>query len=77
MAQGLQHPVKGTLLYRRLGKGTYQTIPLTHVNRAVYIATIPPQKHDYEYYITSESSSFPVTAPDINQTVIVGPSEGN
>jgi hypothetical protein len=75
MAQGVQHPVKATLHYRRMGQGTYQTILLTHVNRAVYSVTIPSQEHDYEYYITSGSSRFPVTAPEINQTVIVGPSE--
>jgi hypothetical protein len=75
MAKGIQHPTRATLHHRPLGKGAYQRIPLTHVNRAVYSMTIPPQEEDYEYYITSESARFPVTAPELNQTVIVGPAE--
>lgn len=64
-----------TLRYRSLGKGSFTDIPLTHVARSVYTVTIPAQTDDFEYYIEVQTSAqkifFPVTAPNLNQTVVV------
>lgn len=75
MAEGLSHPTEGKLNYRPLGDGPYKSKPLTHIGRAVYTVTLPPQSDDFEYYIEAETpsggASFPVTAPSINQSVVV------
>lgn len=69
------NPTSATLHYRNLGGSSYTDIPLTHVARGVYSVTIPSQSDDFEYYIEAQTSSgsatFPVTAPSINQTVVV------
>lgn len=59
--------------YRSIGNGTWSTLPLRKVARAVYEVTIPSQSEDFEYYIESGSTKFPVTAPQICQTVVVAP----
>lgn len=69
--------VKQTKLYwRPLGKGKYRSVPLKHVARAVYAVTLPPARADLEYYIQAETKeggtlNWPVTSPDLNQTVVV------
>ena len=73
-----EQPKNAAIYYRPLGKGTFQKIPLTHIDRAVYNVTLPPAEEDFEYYIQANSSTgkrlmFPATAPNINQTVIVMP----
>ncbi|MHC5076124.1 MAG: beta-N-acetylhexosaminidase family protein, partial [Planctomycetota bacterium] len=64
-----------TLHYRILGGGSYTSTPLTNIARGVYEVTIPAQADDYEYYIEAQTAigdaKFPVTAPAINQTVVV------
>jgi len=69
--------VKQTTLYwRPLGKGEYRCVPLKHVARAVYTVALPPARADLEYYIQAETKeggtlTWPATAPDLNQTVVV------
>jgi hypothetical protein len=73
----MENPTSATLHYRPLGDGSYTDISLIHVARGVYKVTIPAQTDDFEYYIEAETSmgnaKFPVTAPSINQTVVVLP----
>ena len=61
--------------YRSLGEGKYESQTLTHVARGVYALTLPPQPGDFEYYLEAQISAkkivYPVTAPNLNQTVIV------
>jgi hypothetical protein len=76
------HPVREAAMYwRNLGQGTYAKVPLTHIARGVYKATIPaaaPGVDALEYYVeaTSEAGDtavFPATAKKLNQTVVVMP----
>ncbi|MHC4438314.1 MAG: alpha-glucuronidase family glycosyl hydrolase [Planctomycetota bacterium] len=68
-------PDSVTIYYRSLGEGKYQSKVLTHIARGVYALTLPPQPGDFEYYLEAQSSSdkvvYPVTAPNLNQTVVV------
>jgi hypothetical protein len=71
-------PKDAALYWRPMGKGKYNRIALTHIARGVYSVKIPAQqiKTDLEYYVKASSNdgqtvSFPATAPNINQTVIV------
>ena len=64
--------------WRPLGAGPFAELPLRHVARAVYEITLPPEavQADFEYYVqaTLEKAAgprFPVTAPTLNQTVVV------
>jgi len=65
------------LRYRPLGRGTYTDIRVTHVGRGVYKVEIPQQDDDFEYYVEARTANvtarFPVTAPIINQTVVIMP----
>jgi hypothetical protein len=61
-----------TVHIRPTGKGDWQTIPATHIARAVYEAKLPAAHEDFEYYITAgENLVWPSTAPQLNQTVVV------
>ena len=71
-------PKDASLYFRPIGKGNYKKIPLTHVARSVYSARIPAGRieTDLEYYVEvnttdGQESTFPATAPDINQTVVI------
>jgi len=71
-------PEDAVLYWRPMGKGRYNKITLTHIARGVYSVKIPANKikTDLEYYVKAISTggrqvSFPATAPNINQTVIV------
>ncbi|MHC4722040.1 MAG: hypothetical protein ACYS6I_04940, partial [Planctomycetota bacterium] len=68
-------PTSATLYYRPLGGSSYTDIALTNVARNVYEVTIPAQSDDFEYYIDAQTpignATFPVTAPAINQSVVV------
>jgi len=72
-------PTQASLHWRTLGEGNYGSIPLDHVARGVYSVTIPAEQingRDLEYYAevkTTEAGPlyFPVTAPKMNQTVVV------
>lgn len=75
-----QSKVKSVTLYwKPLGKGgSYQTIEARHVARGVYNAVIPAagiNGQDFEYYVQagleSETLKYPVTAPALNQSVVV------
>jgi hypothetical protein len=65
------------LHYRRLGSNSFNSIPMTHVARSVFKATIPRQKEDFEWYVMAKTSLgdvvFPVTAEAdrMYQTVVV------
>ena len=71
-------PQQAELLWRPLGKGDYKNIPLHHIDRGVYAATIPAKSikgRDIEYYVTAhwphrENLYYPPAAPEINNTVI-------
>jgi len=62
------------LKVRPLGRGAWQDVPVDHKARRVYSAVIPPQADDFEYYLESGDTKFPVTAGSpspIYQTVVV------
>lgn len=67
------------LYWRPIGKGEFKKIALTHTARSVYSVSIPAEQikqRDIEYYIrvtTADNQliTFPASAPQINQTVIV------
>jgi hypothetical protein len=71
----MENPTSATLYYRPLGGGSYSSLSLTNVARGVYEVTIPAQSDDFEYYIDAQTpignATYPVTAPSINQTVVV------
>ncbi|MFC1794833.1 malectin domain-containing carbohydrate-binding protein, partial [Planctomycetota bacterium] len=71
-------PQNASLYFRPIGKGNYKKIPLTHIARSVYSARIPAGRieTDLEYYVKvnttdGQESTFPATAPEINQTVVI------
>jgi hypothetical protein len=72
-----KHPVKSvTVKARPFGEGAWQTIPASHVARAVWQTQFPAAAHDFEYYIVAECVGglkpvWPATAPEVNQAVIV------
>lgn len=72
-------PRKAALHWRPMGRGEYKKINLSHVNRGIYTVTLPPvRSQTIEYYIfatTAEGKEllWPVTAPKLNQTVVVMP----
>ena len=63
--------------WRPLGGKSFQSAPLTHVDRGVYRTVLPAREMqgDFEYYVevTTDRKSlrFPATAPDLNQTVVL------
>jgi hypothetical protein len=72
-------PVREASFYwKNLGEKKFHKLPLNHINRGVYKVTLSQdvlKNSDFEYYIEAISASsgrtiFPVTAPEINQTVI-------
>ena len=73
-----RQPVKSVhVLVRTLGAGEWQTIKAINSGRAVWKATLPPATGDIEYRIEAESAdgarlAWPATAPDLNQTVVIG-----
>ena len=72
-----RRPVDSVVVHvRPLGQGDWQTTAAQHVGRAVYTATLPAAREDFEYRVTAATGSgeplvWPVTAPRINQTVVV------
>lgn len=72
-----EQPVKSVAIQvRPLGRGAWKSIPARHLARAVYSATLPPAKEDFEYQITAvgfggRKLAWPSTAPGLNQTVVV------
>ena len=76
-----ERPQSATLYWRHLGEGAWQERPLTHVARAVHTATLPAiGQTSVEYHIKVRAASgvtlrWPATAPELNQTVVVIPSD--
>jgi len=72
-------PARADLFWRPMGRGAYGRVPLAHKARGVYAATLPPPGGAIEYYVEAEAGGgiarFPVTAPDLAQTIIVLPVE--
>lgn len=69
-------PQSAMLHWRPLGTGQFQTIPLQHVAHAVYQVELPSPGDDFEYRIEATTANgtnlrWPVTAPEINQTVLL------
>lgn len=71
-------PKEAAVHWRALGLGQFARVPLEHVARGVYTATLPPEatKADLEYYVRVVADGervlvFPQTAPTLNQTVVV------
>ncbi|MCK4886974.1 MAG: hypothetical protein KAS96_06265 [Planctomycetes bacterium] len=71
---------KGLLYYREMGSGKFKAIDIKHVNRGVYQVRIAGKKlsdiNTVEYYLDVETFGgeklrWPVTSPEINQTVIM------
>ncbi|MEN6425901.1 MAG: malectin domain-containing carbohydrate-binding protein [Phycisphaerales bacterium] len=66
------------LHWRPLGRGEFSALPVEHVARGVYRVRIPADRiagKDFEYYVEAAMDGntirFPVTAPAMNQTVVV------
>ena len=72
-----KQPVKTVSAYwRPLGGKSFRQAGVKHVARAVYTLSLPPVEGDIEYYIQVETAAgkkvtWPATAPDLNQTVVV------
>jgi len=72
-----QQPFKTvSAFWRPLGEKKFRQVRVAHVARAVYAMSLPPFQADIEYYIQAETVAgkrlvWPVTAPDLNQTVVV------
>jgi hypothetical protein len=71
-------PKEAAVFWRPLGAGRFERVPLRHVARGVYAATLPAQstRFDLEYYVQAVPESgaalvFPATAPQTCQTVVV------
>jgi len=62
--------------WRPLGAGEFRSIEFKHVARGVYKVKLPEIEEDIEYFIKVEADGegekvFPVSAPKMNQTVVV------
>jgi len=74
-------PREGAVYWRAMGSGEFAKAPLTHVARGVYSVKFPPDGAKgaaLEYYVKvvtagGDSLHFPVTAPEMNQTLVVVP----
>ncbi len=71
-------PQGATAYWRQMGSGDFAKVPLKHVARGVYAATLPAEAitGDLEYYVAATTASgktlrFPATAPKLNQTVVI------
>ena len=72
-------PQSAFLRWRPLGQGAWRSLPLTRVARAVHTVALPPiADESVGYYVEAVTTSgmalrWPLTAPQINQTVCVRP----
>jgi hypothetical protein len=70
-------PVRSVELHwRPLGRGGFKVLPAQHEGRAVYSAVLPESAQDVEYYLSATTATgatlvWPVTAPELCQTVVV------
>jgi hypothetical protein len=64
-----------TLKWRALGAGKFTAVGMEHAARRTYRVSLPALTGDIEYYIEAKTGGrdvfFPVTAPALNQTVVV------
>ena len=65
-----------SLQYRQLGTGTWQKMEAKHVARSIWTVTVPAATTDFEYHVIATTASdtkltWPTTAPQLNQSVIV------
>jgi hypothetical protein len=71
-----KQPVRSvTVRFRPLGTGAWREIPVAHLARAVYEATLPAAQDDFEYHVTAGTAAggklvWPASAPQINHTVV-------
>jgi hypothetical protein len=67
--------IEAELHWRNMGKGEYKIVPLEKVARSVYRVSRTAATADFEYFIRVRTGDktvfFPVTAPSLNQTVVV------
>jgi hypothetical protein len=76
-----QRPATSVVVrFRPLGRGGWRTVRAAHLGRAVYRARLPAAKDDFEYRVEATFAGgrrriWPVTAPELNQTVIVTTNE--
>lgn len=73
---GVNQPISANLYWRTMGSGNYKAVPIKHIARSVYTVALPSTNKDFEYYIQAGGTNgtklmWPVTAPKLNQTVIV------
>lgn len=75
-----REPPRSTLLFwREMGCGSFSAVALSHVARGVYSVSLPrdaARGMGIEYYVRVERNAgellyFPVTAPALNQTVVI------
>jgi hypothetical protein len=78
IAVGAQKARDVALHWRPLGQAKFETVTVQHMARGVYAVRIPAQRiagDDFEYYVQAsigrDTVYFPMTAPAMNQTVIV------
>ena len=75
MVLAAEPPAAVTLHWRTLGAGKFTAVEMTHSARNTYRVSLPALSGDIEYYIEAQAGGrsvfFPVTAPALNQTVVV------
>jgi hypothetical protein len=75
MVLASEPPTAATLHWRTLGSGKFTAVEMAHSARATYRVSLPALTEDIEYYIEAQTGGrsvfFPVTAPALNQTVVV------
>jgi hypothetical protein len=70
-------PAEVVVNWRRLGTGSFRSLPLSRVGRGVYTVAFPAEATaapDFEYYVEVRAGSagpvrFPASAPRLNQTL--------
>ncbi|MGD0783430.1 MAG: malectin domain-containing carbohydrate-binding protein, partial [Candidatus Aminicenantales bacterium] len=75
MVLASEPPEAVTLKWRALGAGKFTAVGMEHAARRTYRVSLPALTGDIEYYIEAKTGGrdvfFPVTAPALNQTVVV------
>jgi hypothetical protein len=65
------------LFWREMGRGGFRPVPAVPAARGVYTVGLPAPVADIEYYVEASVDGrtvrFPVTAPDLSQTVVILP----
>jgi hypothetical protein len=70
-------PESVSLFWREMGRGAFRSMSLENAARGVFKATLPAPAAAIEYYVEAVADGgkarFPVSAPELNQTVVVLP----